>query len=58
VFTIHLHGDRGHPLIRLARKLRLHFPKLKEYLGVALWDGYQLVIYIHRDGKQILALHL
>ena len=34
-------GDRKHPLIRLAMRMRRRFPRLKTYVIVSLWDGYR-----------------
>lgn len=37
---IKLSGDRKHPLIRLATRLRLRFKWTKTFIKIDLWDGY------------------
>jgi hypothetical protein len=41
-------GDRKHPLIQLAAKMRRRFPRLKSYVAVSLWDGYSFILRIQK----------
>ena len=44
-------GDRAHPLVRLAAKMRRRFPRLKRYIIVSLWDGYSFTLKIENRNR-------
>jgi len=43
---IKLSGDRKHPIIRLASRIRRRYPWVKKFVSISLWDGYSLGVHL------------